>query len=169
MKRNIFILILLFFAACNNKPKEMPNVFEDNANHFSIRYPGNWKFDSTMFVIREDLSAVEDDFQEKIVMGFEKLPTIVSAKTYAQSVTSTYKILDSGFSLISADTFLHPNFNVQKIVFTTLQNDTKYKSAVYVLLKDSFAYTLQCNATDTSFASHIASFDKIIFSANFIK
>jgi hypothetical protein len=163
-------LIVCLVVACNsNNYQTLPNEFADAPNHFSIRYPKNWKFDSTSFVLREELGAGDDNFQEKIVMGFEKLPTSISANTYAKSVATTYKLLDSAFTPISTDSFSHANFNAQKVVFTTKQNDMLYKSALYILVKDSLAYTLQCNASDTSFASHQAAFDEIIKSANFIK
>jgi hypothetical protein len=163
------IAILASITACNTSTKALPNEFADAPNHFSIRYPKNWKFDSTSFVLREELCAVEDNFQEKIVLGFEKLPTSVSANTYAQSVLTSYKLLDTAFAPSSIDSFVHANFNAKKIVFNTKQNDMMYKSAMYILVKDSIAYTIQCNASDTSFASHEAVFDQIIQSANFIK
>ena len=164
----IAIGISIAAFACKNSIEKLPNEFANANTHFSIRYPANWKFDSTNYSMREELASGGDDFQEKIVLGYEKLPAKLDAKTYAISMATTYKLLDSQFKQLAMQPFVQKDFDAYELQFTTLQNNMQYKSAAYVLIKDSFAFTIQCNATDKTFEAHHPIFKEIINSAKYV-
>ena len=155
--------------SCKNSREKLPKEFADVNTHFSICYPANWNFDSTNYSIREELENSADAFQEKIVLGYEKLPTKLDAKTYATSVATTYKLLDSQFKQIALHPYIQKDFEAYELQFSTLQNNMQYESAAYILIKDSFAFTIQCNATDETFDAHHAVFNEIINSAKYIQ
>ncbi len=170
-KYKLLIAIGISIAAfsCKNSTEKLPNEFADATTHFSIRYPANWKFDSTNYAMREQLENGADTFQEKIVLGYEKLPAKLDAKTYATSMATTYKLLDTQFKQIALQPFVQKDFDAYELQFTTLQDNMQYKSAAYILIKDSFAFTIQCNATDKTFDAHHPTFIEIINSAKYSK
>jgi hypothetical protein len=165
----IAIGISIAAFSCKNSTEKLPNEFADATIHFIIRYPANWKFDSTNYSMREELAGGGDDFQEKIVLGYEKMPAKLDAKTYATSVATTYKLLDSQFKQIALHPYIQKDFEAYELQFSTLQNNMQYESSAYILIKDSFAFTIQCNATDKTFEAHHPIFKEIINSAKYIQ
>ena len=76
---------------------------------------------------------------------------------------------ENKFKQLAMQPFVQKDFDAYELQFTTLQNNMQYKSAAYVLIKDSFAFTIQCNATDKTFEAHHPIFKEIINSAKYIQ
>jgi hypothetical protein len=167
MKKNLPIIlgcIVSLFFSCQNKKTDLKLTqdFTDSSARIQFKYPENWSFDSSMAKFKEDIYNEKDLFQENITIGAEIIPAGFPLSQYAQGFCTRYKLLDSNYKQLTQEDKKLNNLNAKKIVFTTKYGDNNYKSALYITIKDSFAYFLQCNAVDTSFVTHENTFDQII-------
>jgi hypothetical protein len=164
----LLLVSLLAIISCNNTASSAFQEYKSDNAHFSMQFSKKWHYDTSTNTLRQDLDSDVDSYQEKIVWGVEKLPMKLDAKTYSAGVLMQYKLLDTQLQQISAQPFAVANMDGFKTIFVSKNNDAYIKSGHYILIKDSVAYTFQCQSTDADFAAHESGFDSIIKTIQYI-
>jgi hypothetical protein len=162
------ISICSLFCACNTASNPGVKTYKDSQLHLQISYPKNWQFDSSNYAIREDLQGETDVYQEKLLIGYEVLPMKIEPDMYAKGVATQFKLIDTSLNQISFSNFTNTDFKSFKIVFEKQASDIS-KTIEYILVKDTLAYSIQCNTTKEAFAVHEPIFDSIINQIKFLK
>jgi hypothetical protein len=160
----LFILLTVLLSNCAPNAIKLNKEFKDKKMNFSINYPESWDFDSMKYEIKEPITGLKDVFQEKIVLGAERNPAKQSAIEFAKANQTSYKLLDSNFKGETIKAIHINNLDAAVAHFNTIQNGMNYKNTLYTVAIDSNIFYAQCNALDTSAASHLDIFTAIIFS-----
>jgi PsbP-like protein len=172
MRLNNWIIAPCFlatmFMGCNSSTKVTNNEYIDNKSGMKMAFPKNWNFDTTEFVLREELENANDDYQERIVIGYEIFPTKIRAEEFAKANATQFALLDSSIKIISSAKLAVKNVEAFKTIMEK-EDQTNQKIISYVVIKDSFHYTLQAITDKASFVKHEPIFDSIISSIQFIK
>jgi hypothetical protein len=160
MKNVIVCCLLISLWACTTNKVALKEFVSKEAK-FSIQYPATWQFDSTRYAIVQDLQDSKDNFQESVVLGSEQLPLKMSSSNYAKSYMSSLKILDSNMVQLQTKNKKIHNLDAVEVLFTTIQNNEKYKNTLLMYVQDSTAFTIQANALESTYASSLADINTI--------
>jgi hypothetical protein len=156
------VLVLLFAACSTTNKQQLTKIYEAKPVNFSISYPDNWWLDSSRMIIFA--KKPDSNFVTNIKLGYEKLPIKVPIADYAKSVQATYTLQDSAAKSINLTQFKKDVFVYN---YTTVIKNIAFANAVYILVHDSNAYTIQCNSLATEQKANEPLFQSIINNIKF--
>jgi len=189
IKSLVFLSLFLSLFACNQTSKQEQtenktrkigidkNIVKQwnkqENNDLEIYYPPGWKFDSSselgaLFVIFAPLENKDDQFQENINLVMYQLQSPeIDLKEYYQASIENFKNQLQSFNIQKEEKILNNNIEIQKVIFTAVQDDFVMNMQQYYFLNDQKAYIMTFAAEEIKFDDYLEYVDLVMNSFKF--